>query len=186
VPESEADVVAQFAIAVNDAIAVHGFAGLGLHQLTNLISALPVVPENPDPDFYIGIGDPNLASSRTYAAWKRSTALEQIAQDGPVEVRLSQQWVVYTYAMWEEEYRPRLAAARGCDSNDIRLPLLGDLRRLRNDIVHHRAIATAANTGRCEVLTRWFEPGAQIYLRGEHFAEFVERFRTEVVAATTP
>ena len=41
---------------------------------------------------------------------------------------------------------------------DVRDDLLGDIRLLRNDIVHHGGIATKANSGRCKIL-QWFNDG---------------------------
>ena len=38
---------------------------------------------------------------------------------------------------------------------------------IRNDIVHHRSIATTGNMGRCK-LFRWFEPGEPIVLGTGH------------------
>lgn len=175
-PEPVAEVLDQLATFVNDSVASHGFACMGLRQITALFEVRTVLPENPDPDIFLGIGDPNTPEARTYAVWKRSEALIRVAISGPVEVMLGQQWVVYVFAAWEHGFRPRLAAAHGCEETALQYPLLGDLRHLRNDIVHHHGIATHANTGRCQVLTTWFSDGDPIALRPDHFAEFVHRF----------
>jgi hypothetical protein len=174
--ESVATVLNDIAEFVNDSVAAHGFSCMGLRQLPSLFQRVPVVPSNPDPDIAIGIGDPNTPEARQYAVWKKSEALVRVSQNGPVETTLGQQWIVYVYAAWEHEFRPRLAAVYRCDEGRLAYPLLGDLRHLRNDVVHHRGIATARNTGRCDVIRHWFVPGDVISLRGEHFAEFVYAF----------
>ena len=155
---------------LNDAIAAFSFARLGLRSVAETTAALPVIPQNPDPMHYIGVGNPT--SPEPFWAWRRSELLWQVAQDGPAETRLGQQWIAYVYAGWQESFRPRLAAAHGCDKGDLRYPVLGDLRHLRNDVVHHGGVATAHNTGRCVLLGHWFAVGDVIRLRDEHFVEF--------------
>jgi hypothetical protein len=106
---------------------------------------------------------------------KLSEAVSQVQDQGPVEALLGRQRIVAVYALWEEEYRPRLAKARGRSLTEEIYPLLGDLRRLRNDVIHHHGIATADNAGHCEVL-RWFQPGEVILVDGQHFGDFLQLF----------
>lgn len=183
--ESVAVVLDDLRLMLNDAVATHGFACMGLVLIPDLFERFPPPPENPDPIIYLGVGDPNLPSAKQYAEWRHSQALEQVARNGPVETRLSQQWIVYMFTAWEHEFRARLAAAHGCSPNDLKYPLLGDLRRLRNDVVHHHGVATPGETGKCELLV-WFTPGDVIQLRGEHFAEFVEGFPWDDMSVGPP
>jgi hypothetical protein len=155
---------------LDDAIAAYSFARLGLRSVAETTARLPTMAQNPDPMHYIGVGDP--ASPEPFWAWRRSELLWQVAQDGPAETHLGQQWIGHVYTGWQEAYRPRLAAAHGCGKADLRYPVLGDLRLLRNDVVHHRGRATPHNTGRCVVLGHWFAVGDVIRLRDEHFVEF--------------
>ncbi|MBR7833613.1 hypothetical protein KDL01_10075 [Actinospica durhamensis] len=170
-------VIAELSEALNDATATVGFAQAGLRQLTQFV-ATHVTPsaENPDPMFYLGISDPNLPDSATYANWRVSKLLRQIELNGPVDDRLGHQWIVMFFAKWDEELRPRLAAAHGCEPRDIKVPLLGDLRLLRNAVVHERGISP----GFGEVL-RWFDRGAPIAMGGWHYAEFHRLFPWEAL-----
>jgi hypothetical protein len=161
---------------LNDSIAAHAFACAGLRQVSALFERVPRVAENPDPLIHIGTGDPNAPETRFYARWRVSDALSQVDHDGPVEARLGQQWIVYVFTGWEHEYRPRLAAAHGSTKELLLYPLLGDLRRLRNDVVHHHGIASADNAGKCEIVQHWVAVGDVIQLKGEHFVEFVTLF----------
>jgi hypothetical protein len=167
---------------LNEALATHGFAAWGLQYLAAWFSSLETTPENPDPTIWIGVPGDDVDFAH-YASWKRSEAIAQLAHEGPVERTLSQQWIVYTYTGWELEYRPRLAAAHGCEPSDLKVPLLGDLRRLRHDVVHHRGVATKENAGRCEVVGHWVKEGDLIELRGDHFGEFSRLFPWDVLAA---
>jgi hypothetical protein len=160
---------------VNDSIASEAFASMGLRQLQTFFSNSPRTAENPDPQVFIGVGDPNQAESRQYASWRISEALEQIAPNGPVETQLGQQWLVSLYAAWEHEYRRRLAKAHGVSEGMVIVPVFGDLRLLRHDILHCHGIATAENAGRCVVLQHWFVIGQPIQIGGEHHLDFVTK-----------
>jgi hypothetical protein len=174
--ETVDQILSEMSSFLNDSVAAHGFACRGLLEVTRLLEGLPTVSENPDPDIYLSVGDPSTPEGRQYAVWRRSKALAQIARQGPAETMLGQQWIVYFFTAWEHEFRPRLAGACSCPPERLKFPLLGDLRRLRNDVVHHRGIATADNAGKMEVLEHWFHPGDVIYLHAEHFYEFLRIF----------
>jgi hypothetical protein len=168
--EAASDVLKEFDEFLGDSIAAFSFARLGLRSVAETTAGLPAMAQNPDPMHYIGVGDPT--DPESFWAWRRSELLWQVAQDGPAETRLGHQWIAYVFAGWQEGFRPRLAACHGCPKADLRYPVLGDLRHLRNDVIHHRGVATAHNTGRCTVLGHWFAEGEVIRLRDEHFVEF--------------
>jgi hypothetical protein len=149
------------------------------------LSRLPTTPDNPDPMFHVGIGDPNLLTSVQFAGWKKSRVLAQLARGGDVEMRLGGQWAVFVFSGWEHEFRPRLARARACDLHEVRYPAFGDLRHIRNDIIHGHGIASEAETGRCEML-RWFTVGETIAIGAVHIAEFTRSVPWEAMVEPTP
>jgi hypothetical protein len=157
---------------LNDAAGAHGFAIGGLPLLLEKITGAPKYPENPDPDLYIGLGDPNV-EMRPYALFKTSQLPALLARDGNVERLLGQQWAVFVFAEWEHVIRPRLAAARGCVVNEVQASVFGDLRLIRHDILHHAGVASSALVRRRELL-RWFDAGQPIMIRGQHIAEFMD------------
>jgi hypothetical protein len=165
-------------------ILAHNVATAGVRQIASLFAASPRTPENPDPRVHLGAsGDPNLTNVTMAGSVKMSEAMVQIAPDGPVFNLLGQQWLVFTFTAWEHEFRPRLARANGVDKEVLTYPLLGDLRHIRNDILHCQGIATAEHSGRCEVLGDWVRVGDEITIRGSHVAEFMERFPWDEMAA---
>lgn len=175
---------------LNDLMTAHGFACMGLRRLRENFASRPMHPEDPNPiiDLANVVPDnpdwPKNPGWLPNAEWRLSEAVRQVQDNGPVEALLGRQWVVSVYALWEEEYRPRLAKAHGRDPAEEMYPLLGDLRRIRNDVVHHRGIATADNTGHCEVL-RWFQSGEVIRVDGRHFGEFLRLFPWSKMATGT-
>ena len=83
--------------------------------------------------------------------------------------------MIYNY--WEDHYRQQIAEALGHDSkNDLKAPIFGDLRHLRNSILHHRGIALAELEG-CELL-RWFHEGDPIVITEQMFDEMVTHLRS--------
>lgn len=154
-----AELLDDFRTRVNDGLATLHFAGWAMKEFVDRQAAIPVDPANPDPQ--VPIVNADSGTLRVLAVWNLSRLVTEFEFSGPAEGRLGQQWVVTTFSEWEERVRPALAAALDLEKNEVVLPILGDLRNWRNDIVHHSGVATAKNTGRNHVLTR-FTPGDQI------------------------
>ena len=69
-----------------------------------------------------------------------------------------------TFAYWDEEVRPKIAAVRGGDVKDIKVDALGDLRIIRNSIIHNRGIISASDYARLKKLNTEVQPGVRIAL----------------------
>jgi hypothetical protein len=100
-----------------------------------------------------------------------------------VQYMLYSQWFTYMYAVWEEQYRIRLATAYGADEKgspwtrfDISHQLFGDIRNIRNDVIHKHGIvaASADNT-----LLTWFTDGHRIEISTEQMMSLVTAFPRE-------
>lgn len=168
--ESVAEVLADLRSFLNDALATQAYARMGLIHEYHFTSAFPVTPDNPDPTIFLTAGDPGEAMP--FSQWRRSEVLIHLSQLGPVEQRLSQQWIVYVSPPGSTTIAPRLERAHGLERDALKIPLLGDLRLLRNDVVHHHGIASADNSGRCELLRHWVTIGEPILVTQDHFDEF--------------
>jgi hypothetical protein len=70
---------------------------------------------------------------------------------GMNHVRAGQNFIVLLYSFWEHEYRPLLAKALG-SQNDLQIRIMGDVRRLRRDIIHHGGILQEETLNRLELL----------------------------------
>jgi hypothetical protein len=49
------------------------------------------------------------------------------------------------FAYWDEQVRPKIAQVRGVNLNDVQVDALGDLRLLRNSIVHNSGVIKAGD-----------------------------------------
>jgi len=72
--------------------------------------------------------------------------------------------IVFMFAYWDEDIRPRIASVRGIDPNDIMVDALGDIRILRNAIVHNKGILTASDHKKLRKLSALCEPDQPISL----------------------
>lgn len=70
-------------------------------------------------------------------------AVDYIAANAPGgsnEQKHARAIVVFLFTYWEDEIRPRLARAKGVDLKEIRSDIMGDMRVLRNVILHSKSI----------------------------------------------
>ena len=84
-------------------------------------------------------------------------------------------WVAAIDGVWEQ-YRTNPPFDK--KESDLRYgqqaDLFGDLHKIRNDLLKHRGIAQARNTGRCTVL-KWFRTGQHMVMSLEHVLTFLHQ-----------
>lgn len=171
-PSEAEEVRSEISSMINHASLVFFGATTGLWRYWEGIRRDAPPEENPDPRYFFGTGHPGERGSRPVAFMRRSDALYLYAPSGPAHALLGQQWIVYVFARWEEEYRQRLSDAMGLASvKELVVPAFGDLRKFRNDIVHHGGVATRHNSGTAGVL-RWYQPGELIAVSDAQILDF--------------
>jgi hypothetical protein len=111
--------------------------------------------------FFIGTGEPGTMESVMQHKTTMGEFASRNTRDGKNHILMGRLLIVVIYAYWETEHRARIAAALGKQLDDVQVSILGDLRLLRNDILHHRAVATKQYSARLTVLPQ-VEPGAEI------------------------
>jgi len=176
-PESEAAVTAEFHTFLNDAAGLYGVTTTALPFLRGQADQFArIAGIGADHPMFFTVTDmPQERPSDAFAVWPRSLLASRLAPEGVAARQAGHQWVVHVFSMWEHGYRPRLAAARGVDTDDVKIPVLGDLRLIRNDVVHHRGIATADSSGKCQQL-RWFSVGEDMLVTGRMIYQFMDAF----------
>jgi hypothetical protein len=70
--------------------------------------------------------------------------------------------ITFIYTYWEEVIRPKMADIRGQFKDDIKLDELGDLRILRQSIIHHGGVIAADDHRKLKVLALLFSPDSKI------------------------
>ncbi|RDB06537.1 hypothetical protein [Runella aurantiaca] len=81
-------------------------------------------------------------------------------------------FIISVYAFWEDHYRQKIASSMGKKKNELKEPIMGDIRLIRNSLVHHKAIALK-EIEECEVL-QIFKEGDTICFSDEQIFEIVE------------
>jgi hypothetical protein len=88
--------------------------------------------------------------------------IRECSPGGINQRQLSYSVIVFIYTYWEDEIRPRLAEASGVDVKDVRCEIMGDLRCIRNSILHTKGVFTPEWHGKLVVLKDCFAEGRQI------------------------
>ncbi len=75
--------------------------------------------------------------------------------------------LVFLYTYWEQETRPRLAKAKGVYVGEIQSDIMGDLREIRNAILHTKRILKEEDYRKLRTLKEMFVPDQRINLSYE-------------------
>ncbi len=97
---------------------------------------------------------------------RRGGEMEQLAYKG---------WIVEIYRIWEDCNRKKLKNSFNVSDAILPvLPVMGDLRKIRNDFVHGDGTAKDSNKNKCEVL-KWFGLGETIRLNMCNVLDFLNQ-----------
>lgn len=102
-------------------------------------------PANGDKSFFIGTGPPDseqLPGQSTIVQMSQKDFLESLKQGGAFEQQHAKAFVVFIYPLWEENYRQRIANAMSVSKDRVDCALMGDIRHVRNLIVHDSSVVT--------------------------------------------
>lgn len=112
--------------------------------------------------------------------WMAGAARETIDNYPESQSFAYAQWFTYAFALWEEQFRGRIAAYfdnlsdEKIRRSDVLVPYFGDLRLIRNDFVHNKGICKeATNT---QVLRWTFVPGKPLEITPMQMMSLVESF----------
>lgn len=87
---------------------------------------------------------------------RADTYIEANSPGGSNEQRHARAIVVFLFTYWEDEIRPRLAAAKDAPVNEIKSDIMGDLRILRHAILHAKSSIRPEEHRRLKVLALCF------------------------------
>lgn len=128
----------------------------------------------------IGKGDPNTPDARPLHITTQGEFKARNRKAGRNPRLIGNLCTVLIYQYWEDHFRALLATALGVASNTIQIDVMGDLRLIRNSIIHNGQVATH-ETARCKVI-KWFQPGDPIQFTQDQFEELVRITAQSVIA----
>lgn len=92
----------------------------------------------------------NILHTTTQGAIKR-----RLEPSGQNEQFMGNMTLITLFHIWNDEYRKAFASALGIRSEDLKVDVFGDMRIIRNSIVHNSSIATT-EIEKCNTL-KWFK-----------------------------
>ena len=109
---------------------------------------------------------------------------DMLRLEGEAEQLAFKGWVEQVYnGIWESSYRNEMRDSfEGTGIIRPQADPIGDLRLIRDDLIHNRGIASAEKTGRCTIL-KWFETGDRMILGMRHVFDFLNQM---AFMTTTP
>jgi hypothetical protein len=90
------------------------------------------------------------------------------SKSGSNAQQLSQAILIFLFTYWEYEIRPRLANYKNVESNEIYSDIMGDLRILRNVILHQKGIMSLDDHKRLKKLSGMFIVGQSVHIPYEN------------------
>ena len=90
------------------------------------------------------------------------------SKGGSNEQQHSQAVLVFLFTYWEEEIRPRLAVLKKVKLEEIRSDIMGDMRILRNLILHAKGMMRSEEYKKLKKLTDMFSIGQPVHISYEN------------------
>lgn len=110
------------------------------------------------------------------------------AEAGFNEQQVCSAIIVFIFAYWDEEVRPAIAAVRGVKSSEVRVDALGDLRILRNAVIHNKGIVSAKEHAKLKVMSALSKPDEKLVLTADEMHQlfiFVKQAIGHIIAHYT-
>lgn len=116
---------------------------------------------------YASYEDPSKPDTIHNRIVRADTYIEANSPGGSNEQRHARAIVVFLFTYWEDEIRPRLAAAKGATVNEIKSDIMGDIRILRHAILHANSSIRPEEHRRLKVVGSMFSPNTPIHISYE-------------------
>lgn len=164
----------------NESLAVNAFINLcqSAHicysistiGLENFSKTLKKQRPNPERTMFFGKGHPN--SGQYHAKINMRALIKSLEPDGSYYDSLAKSQIILIYASWDEHYRPLIAEENNCKNAEVTCDLMGDIRLIRNCIVHNKSIITDEHK-KMKVLSWSIQPGT-LFINKEMFQALIE------------
>ncbi len=118
-----------------------------------------------------GKGDPNTPEAVELHRCTQKEYKDRNSENGSNFKFLGNMALVSLYQYWEDFHRAQVADELGIEKNELRNPIMGDLRRIRNSIIHHAGIALK-DVEKCELL-KWYKENDSIFIDKAKFEDVI-------------
>jgi hypothetical protein len=121
--------------------------------------------------FFYGKGNPNDVGSYILHKGTQGELKKRNQKDGNNYRFAGNMCLVNIYQYWEDYYRYEIAKVIGIEKSNVKIPIMGDINKLRRSIIHHNGIALD-DVERTEIL-KWFKVGDEIYIDEKKMDELI-------------
>lgn len=111
---------------------------------------------------WVSAEDPSSPDVLHHRIIRSNDFIDQNREAGFNEQQLCRGILVFIFAYWDEEIRPRIAASRNVKPNEIKLDAFGDLRLLRKSIVHNGGRISETDYEKLKVMKDLCSPNSPI------------------------
>ena len=112
---------------------------------------------NENPMISIGSRFPNLEQSpgqSTIVQMPLSDFLEWLRPGGESENQHTKALIVFMYHLWEEGFRKKIADSLSISQDWVKCDLMGDIRHIRNCIIHNNSVISQDLLNRLKILSQ--------------------------------
>lgn len=125
---------------------------------------------------FYGVGDPIDPNNILWHKVTQKQLKERTAKNGINEKAASGNCIVLIYEIWETEYRSRICEALSVKRNTMQIPIIGDLRWIRNAILHGKSRVTKEMNTKSEVL-KWPREGQDFSFSAEQIYVITQKIK---------
>jgi hypothetical protein len=159
--------LAEFQKECQSVFACYIFATRGIEHAKEMIAST-----SPPRGARVFISKVNPYEKHATATLLAEDLIQMMQHDGEFFDTIAKSLLVLLYARWDEYYRPLFAKDISADPKKVRCNLLGDLRHIRNCIVHAKSVITDEHT-KLKALPWSIAPGPLVVTK-EMLTVFVE------------
>ena len=156
------------------------FATRGLQHVAENLR--PHIVEQQNQSLFIGSGHPNEA--KPHSQIKMKDALLYSKKDGIFSDTIAKSIIVAIYSEWDEMYRQKIANEVGVETKSITSDLMGDIRHVRNWIVHNKSLVDK-NHAKIKILSWQLHEGQELKVSSEMFSILIDEVNVMQVAVKT-
>lgn len=128
--------------------------------------------------------DPNEPDVVHIKIGKAESYIDDNSPSGFNEQQLISSILVFIYTYWEDEIRPRLADELNVDVKEISCDIMGDLRCIRNCILHSKGVFVSEWYRKLTVLKNRFSENAKIEISSDLMHYILSQIKSETAYLT--
>lgn len=122
-----------------------------------------------------GDGIPGATDTKTLQSGTQSDLLHRLKSPAGNKNVIGKMIIVTIFNYWDDYIRSTLAKLLKIEKDDIKCDLFGDLRHIRNSIIHNKSIAMNG-VGKNKLL-KWFNKGELVVIEEKHLIFLKESFK---------